>query len=67
MSANFWINAYYDNDNPHYLRTEHLSKEIKGWDWEGMPLSCFNDFCNMFLYKNKHLGKLKKYYNSVNV
>ena len=57
----FWIHLYCDDDNPHFLRTKHLSDLIPGCDWEGEPLECFNDFCNMFLYKNMHLGKLKIY------
>ena len=61
MSSDFWLNLYCDDDNPHYLRTKHLSEEFQGWDWIDMPLSCFNDFCNMFLYKKEHLGRLKKY------
>ena len=58
----FWIDLYHDENNPHFLRTKQLSELMHGWDWEGTPLNCFNDYCNMFLYTNQDLGKeLKKF------
>ena len=59
----FWVIAYSDvENNPHFLRTEHLKKVFPNWEWENdeefkFPW-CFNDFCNIFKYTSKELGEL---------
>ena len=59
----FWLTLYNDTENnPHFLRTEHLKNLMTNWDRENEPDGCswcFNDSCRILKYTYDDLGDLK--------